>query len=79
MLTKVLDTDDSTALEVGGIKLDRLQFVVAVDDGQIGVGSTDRDTQLDHGEFKVCVCLVCVTLEERGRKPVLCFSGEYGG
>lgn len=53
LLTKILDTDDSAALEVGSIELDGLQFIIAVDDGQIGVGSTDGNTQLDHDEIKV--------------------------
>ena len=36
-LTKVLDADDSTALKLWGFELERVELVVAVDDGQIGV------------------------------------------
>lgn len=48
MLTKVLDTHHSAAFEVGSIKLNWVQLVVAVDNGQICVRSTDGDAKLDH-------------------------------
>jgi hypothetical protein len=48
MLTKVLDTDNSTALELRGVEFERVELVVAVDDGKIGVRSSDADTKLDH-------------------------------
>lgn len=44
MLTEVLDADNSTALELWGVELERLKLVVRVDDGKIGVRSSDADT-----------------------------------
>jgi len=48
MLTKVLDTDNGSALELGSVKLNRVKFVVAVGNSQVSVRSADGDTQLDH-------------------------------
>ena len=42
-LTEILDTHNGSALELWGIKLDRVQFVVTVGDGEICVRSTDFD------------------------------------
>lgn len=49
--TEIFDADHDTALELWAVKLDGVEFVIAVDDGEIGVRATDTNTEFDHFEL----------------------------
>lgn len=49
--TEIFDTDYGTALELWAVKLDRVEFVVAIDNGEVGIRAADTNTQLDHFEL----------------------------